>query len=92
VKFFHIFTAGTSEADEVGIQIEVDLQKLLAKFPEPVPIGPNCMGVYCPAVTNLFAIFHGKPAHISLIFHSATCTRNSSFMATSGTGSALRRA
>ncbi len=71
VKFFHIFTAGTSEADEVGIQIEVELQKRLAKFPGTRAIGPNCMGVYCPVGRNTYsAVFPTEPGHISLIFHS----------------------
>ncbi len=71
VHFFHIFTAGTSESDEVGVQIELELQKLLARFPGTRAIGPNCMGVYCPAGHNTYSpVFPTKPGHLSLIFHS----------------------
>ncbi len=71
VRFFHIFTAGTSEADEVGIHIEVELQKILSQVPGTHAIGPNCMGVYCPAGHNTYSpVFPTEPGHISLIFHS----------------------
>ncbi len=71
VKFFHIFTAGTSEADEAGLQIEVELQKLLSTTTGTRAIGPNCMGVYCPSGHNSYsAVFPTEPGNIGLIFHS----------------------
>ncbi len=71
VKFFHFFTAGTGESDELGVQIEVELQRLLLQFPGTRSIGPNCMGVYCPAGhTTYYEAFPTEPGHISLVFHS----------------------
>ena len=71
VKFFHIFTAGTGEADEIGVEIEKELKDLLSQYKETRAIGPNCMGIYCPggkvAYYGSFPIELGK---IGLVFQS----------------------
>jgi len=71
VKFFHIFTAGTSETDELGIQIENEMQQLLRQNPGTHAIGPNCMGVYCPSGHNTYSeFFPTELGHISAVCHS----------------------
>lgn len=71
VNFIHFFTAGTGEADEKGKQIERELKLLLAEHQETRAIGPNCMGVYCPAGGNTYSpSFPTEPGNIALVFHS----------------------
>jgi acyl-CoA synthetase (NDP forming) len=70
VKFFHLYTAGTGELDDQGLQIEVELKDILAESCVRA-IGPNCMGVYCPAGhTTIYPIFSTEPGHVGLIFQS----------------------
>jgi acyl-CoA synthetase (NDP forming) len=71
IKFFHIFTAGTGEADEIGVEIEKKLKELLAQYEETRAIGPNCMGVYCPrGKTAYYGSFPTELGNIGLIFQS----------------------
>ena len=71
VKFFHIFTAGTGEADEIGVEIEKELKKILSQYRETRAIGPNCMGVYCPRGKNAYyGSFPIELGNIGLIFQS----------------------
>ncbi|MFX0138966.1 MAG: CoA-binding protein, partial [Candidatus Hodarchaeota archaeon] len=49
VKFVHIFTAGFSEKDSEGKEIEDKILEVINKEPKgPRIIGPNCMGLYSP--------------------------------------------
>lgn len=72
VNFFHIFTAGTGESDEIGSQIEEEIKKILDK--EEIntrAIGPNCMGVYCPKGHNAYHfLFPIESGNIASVFHS----------------------
>jgi acyl-CoA synthetase (NDP forming) len=71
VKFFHIFTAGTGEADEIGVEIEKQLKELLSQYKETRAIGPNCMGVYCPrGKIAYYGSFPTELGNIGLIFQS----------------------
>jgi acyl-CoA synthetase (NDP forming) len=71
VKFFHIFTAGLGEADEIGVEIEKELKKLLGQHKETRAIGPNCMGIYCPrGKTAYYGSFPTELGKIGLIFQS----------------------
>lgn len=71
VKFFHIFTAGTGEADEFGVEIEKELKKILNQYEETRAIGPNCMGVYSPRGKNAYyGSFPTEVGKIGLIFQS----------------------
>ena len=71
IRFIHIFTAGTGEFDEKGLEIENQLKNILDQNPHIKAIGPNCMGVYCPDGHNAYLpIFPKERGNISLIFHS----------------------
>jgi len=71
IKFFHIFTAGTGEADDVGIDIEKQLKKILNRFSDTRAIGPNCMGLYSPkGKIAYYSSFPVESGNISLIFQS----------------------
>jgi len=71
VKFIHIFTAGTGEADEIGMQIERELKELLDKKPNTRAIGPNCMGIYSPrGKVAYYPSFPIESGNIGLIFQS----------------------
>ncbi|MGQ4872510.1 MAG: CoA-binding protein [Promethearchaeia archaeon] len=72
INFIHFFSAGTGEADDVGEQIEKELYNMLKnELKETRAIGPNCMGVYCPAGKNTYSpTFPTEPGKIGLIFHS----------------------
>ena len=71
VKFFHIFTAGTGEADEFGVEIEKELKKILSEHEGTRAIGPNCMGVYSPRGKNAYyGSFPTELGKIGLIFQS----------------------
>lgn len=49
VKFVHIFTAGFSEKDSEGKEIEDKILEVVNKEPRgPRIVGPNCMGLYSP--------------------------------------------
>ncbi len=71
IKFFHIFTAGTGESDDVGIEIEKQLKKTLNRFGDTRAIGPNCMGLYSPkGKIAYYSSFPVESGNISLIFQS----------------------
>ncbi|MFX1314408.1 MAG: CoA-binding protein, partial [Promethearchaeota archaeon] len=71
VKFFHIFTAGTGETDEVGIEIEKELKEIIDKYHGTRAIGPNCMGVYSPrGKIAYYSSFPVEKGNIGLIFQS----------------------
>ncbi|MFX0041659.1 MAG: CoA-binding protein [Candidatus Hodarchaeota archaeon] len=71
VKFIHIFTAGTGEADELGVKIEKQLQQLLNQHPNTRAIGPNCMGLYSPrGKIAYYPSFPVEKGNIGLIFQS----------------------
>ena len=47
IKTIHIFTAGTGESDEKGVEVENELFNLFNnKNHSTRAIGPNCMGIY----------------------------------------------
>ncbi|MFW9948578.1 MAG: CoA-binding protein [Candidatus Thorarchaeota archaeon] len=71
INFIHIFTAGTGEFDDIGVQIENELKIFLERQKNALAIGPNCMGVYSPKGHNAYLpMFPTVPGNISLIFHS----------------------
>ena len=71
VKFVHIFTAGTGEFDELGMEIEYQLKKLLDNYEDTRAIGPNCMGLYSPrGKTAYYSSFPIEEGNIGLIFQS----------------------
>ncbi len=71
VNFIHIFTAGTGEYDEVGIEIEKKVKEILDKNENTRSIGPNCMGLYSPrGKTAYYSSFPVELGNIGLIFQS----------------------
>ncbi len=71
VNFIHIFTAGTSEFDELGFEIEQQLKGIIDRYPHTRAIGPNCMGLYSPrGKTAYFPSFPIERGNIGLIFQS----------------------
>ncbi len=71
IKFIHIFTAGTGEADEVGLKIEKQIKEILNKYPNTRAIGPNCMGLYSPrGKIAYYPSFPVEKGNIGLIFQS----------------------
>ncbi|MCK4686791.1 MAG: CoA-binding protein, partial [Candidatus Lokiarchaeota archaeon] len=71
IKFIHIFTAGTGEADEVGVKIEKQIKKILNEYPNTRAIGPNCMGLYSPrGKIAYYPSFPVEKGSIGLIFQS----------------------
>ncbi len=71
VKFIHIFTAGTGEFDELGMEIEYRLKELLNNYKDTRAIGPNCMGLYTPrGKTAYYSSFPIEEGNIGLIFQS----------------------
>jgi acyl-CoA synthetase (NDP forming) len=49
IKIVHIFTAGFAETGEAeGINLQKEIESIIRNSNTRV-IGPNCMGVYCPA-------------------------------------------
>ncbi|MBY9002575.1 MAG: CoA-binding protein [Candidatus Lokiarchaeota archaeon] len=71
VKFFHIFTAGTGEADDIGVEIESQLKKILNQHSDTRAIGPNCMGIYSPkGKIAYYSSFPVEIGNIGLIFQS----------------------
>ena len=71
VKFVHIFTAGTGEFDELGMEIEYQLKELLDNHKYTRAIGPNCMGLYSPrGKTAYYSSFPIEEGNIGLIFQS----------------------
>ena len=71
VRFIHIFTAGTGEFDDLGIEIERKLKALLDNYKFTRAIGPNCMGLYSPrGKTAYYSSFPVERGKIGLIFQS----------------------
>jgi len=71
VNFIHIFTAGTGEFDELGIEIERELKEVIDSYPYTRVIGPNCMGLYSPrGKTAYYPSFPTEKGNIGLIFQS----------------------
>lgn len=71
IHFFHIFTAGTGEFDEIGLKIEQEVKEFFDNHPETKAVGPNCMGLYCPSGHNSYMPrFPNIPGNIGLIYHS----------------------
>ncbi|MHA1670330.1 MAG: CoA-binding protein [Promethearchaeota archaeon] len=71
IKFFHIFTAGTGEADDIGIEIERQLKEILNQHGDTRAIGPNCMGIYSPkGKIAYYSSFPVESGNIGLIFQS----------------------
>ncbi|TFG28104.1 MAG: hypothetical protein EU532_06045 [Promethearchaeota archaeon] len=72
INIIHIFTAGTGEFDEEGVDIEREIKGLLNddKIKTRI-IGPNCMGVYSPSGHIAYLkSFPQDPGNVSLIFQS----------------------
>jgi len=76
VKFAHVYTAGFSEMDEEGKELEAQLSKR-AKAGGVRVLGPNCMGLYCPASGLTFnPDFPKEPGSVTFISQSgAEATR-----------------
>ncbi len=71
VNFVHIFTAGTGEFDDLGVEIERQLKELLENYKNTRAIGPNCMGLYNPrGKTAYYSSFPVERGNIGLIFQS----------------------
>lgn len=71
VNFIHIFTAGTAEFDDKGIQIERKIRVILDKYPNTRAIGPNCMGLYNPkGKIAYYPSFPVETGNIGLVFQS----------------------
>jgi len=71
VNFIHIFTAGTGEFDEIGLNIEFQLKEFFDNHVEIRAIGPNCMGIYCPTGHSAYLpMFPTDEGNIGLIYHS----------------------
>ncbi len=71
VKFIDIFTAGTGEFDDTGIEIERKLKEILNDYKNTRSIGPNCMGIYSPGgKTAYYSSFPVELGNIGLIFQS----------------------
>jgi len=71
VKFIDIFTAGTGEFDDTGIEIERKLKEILNNYKNTRSIGPNCMGIYSPrGKTAYYSSFPVELGNIGLIFQS----------------------
>jgi len=72
INTLHIFTAGTGEFDDEGIEIEKEIKNILDndKIKTRI-IGPNCMGVYSPnGHIAYLKSFPQEPGNIGLIFQS----------------------
>ncbi|MFX1323753.1 MAG: CoA-binding protein [Promethearchaeota archaeon] len=71
VHFIHIFTAGTGEFDEIGIEIERQIKEILDNYEKTRSIGPNCMGIYSPrGKTAYYSSFPVELGNVGLIFQS----------------------
>ncbi|MFX1375514.1 MAG: CoA-binding protein [Promethearchaeota archaeon] len=71
VNFIHIFTAGTGEFDQTGIEIEKKIKEILGEYKNTRSIGPNCMGIYSPrGKTAYYPSFPEELGNIGLIFQS----------------------
>ncbi len=71
INFIHIFTAGTGEFDEVGMEIERQLKELLDMYSHTRAIGPNCMGLYSPGgKTAYYSSFPVEKGNVGIVFQS----------------------
>ncbi|MFW9894340.1 MAG: CoA-binding protein [Candidatus Thorarchaeota archaeon] len=71
VKFIDIFTAGTGEFDDKGVEIERQVKIILDEYENTRSIGPNCMGIYSPrGKTAYYSSFPVELGNIGLIFQS----------------------
>jgi len=71
VRFVHIFTAGTGEFDDLGMDIERKLKVVLDNYKDTRAIGPNCMGLYSPrGKIAYYSSFPVERGNIGLIFQS----------------------
>jgi acetyltransferase len=71
VKFIDIFTAGTGEFDDIGVEIERQVKEILNSYENTRSIGPNCMGIYSPrGKTAYYSSFPVEHGNIGLIFQS----------------------
>ncbi|MFW9825695.1 MAG: CoA-binding protein, partial [Candidatus Thorarchaeota archaeon] len=71
VKFIDIFTAGTGEFDDKGVEIEREVKRILDEYENTRSIGPNCMGIYSPrGKTAYYSSFPVELGNIGLIFQS----------------------
>jgi acyl-CoA synthetase (NDP forming) len=71
VNFIDIFTAGTGEFDDTGMEIERKLKEILDDYKNTRSIGPNCMGIYSPrGKTAYYSSFPVELGNIGLIFQS----------------------
>ncbi len=71
VRLIHIFTAGTGEFDDIGLEIESQIKEILDNYTFTRAIGPNCMGLYSPrGRTAYYPSFPVERGNIGLIFQS----------------------
>jgi acyl-CoA synthetase (NDP forming) len=69
VKIVHLFVSGFEEIeDKIGTALQSEILKIAAQYKIRL-VGPNCMGVYCPASRMTFAIGYspvvGKVGYLS---------------------------
>ncbi len=72
-----ILSAGFREVGPLGSQIEAELERNIARFPDMRVIGPNCLGVMVPTsrLNASFAAGMAKPGRVAFISQSgALCT------------------
>lgn len=56
IKVVHLFVSGFGEIeDKIGIELQAEILKIASKYNMRL-IGPNCMGVYCPASRMTYGI------------------------------------
>ncbi|MHA1800013.1 MAG: CoA-binding protein [Candidatus Helarchaeota archaeon] len=74
-RTLHIFTAGGSEFDEKGEEIEYELYEIINRS-NTATIGPNCMGIYCPEGRISYSPLFSKEIDGSIAFvsHSGDIT------------------
>ena len=72
-----ILSAGFREVGPRGSQIEAELERNIARFPDMRVIGPNCLGIMVPTsrLNASFAAGMAKPGRVAFISQSgALCT------------------
>ena len=70
----HLFTAGGSEYDEEGVEIEREVHEII-KNSDIRAIGTNCMGIYSPEGKVSYApIFSEKVGSVAFVSHSGDLT------------------
>ncbi|MFX1457089.1 MAG: hypothetical protein ACFFDB_17065 [Promethearchaeota archaeon] len=76
-KFYtiHIFSAGTGEFDEKGVEIESELYELFKNNESSRLIGPNCMGIYSPRGKFSYSgLFSKQAGNFALVSQSGDLT------------------